>query len=237
MSSEPAIRIRGLHHVFGTGPRALAVLHDVNLDVAPGEFVMLMGPSGCGKTTVLTLVGALRAVQTGEVTTLGLPLRGVAEAVRTSLRRQIGFIYQQHNLHGSLTVLENVRMSLEVRWPAGAERWIETCRAALDAVGLCRIASAYPATLSGGQRQRVAIARAPVARPKLILADAPTAALDRGNGRQTVMLLRDLARAEGTAVLMVTHDNRILDLAHRIVEMDDGRITYPCGAPSLPAPT
>jgi putative ABC transport system ATP-binding protein len=230
MSSDPAIRMRGLFHVFRAGPRAQTVLHGVDLTVAAGEFVMLMGPSGCGKTTVLTLAGALRAVQSGEVTTLGVKLWGADEATRTRLRRRIGFVYQHHNLHGSLTAAENVRMALEVQGPADAARWTDACLAALNAVDLGRFANAYPATLSGGQRQRVVIARAIVARPKLILADEPTAALDRDNGRRSVSLLRDLARAEGSAVLMVTHDSRVLDLADRIVEMDDGRILEPTAA-------
>lgn len=224
MSSKLAIRIRGLQHGFGSGTQAHVVLHGIELDVCAGEFVLLMGPSGCGKTTVLTLAGALRAVQAGEVTTLGVALHGADEATRTRLRRRIGFVYQQHNLHGSLTALENLRLALEVHGPADADRWRDVCLASLDAIGMGRFADAFPATLSGGQRQRVAIARALVARPALVLADEPTAALDRANGRQSVLLLRELARVGGSAVLMVTHDNRIVDIADRIVEMDDGRI-------------
>ena len=224
MSSSPAILVRGLEHGFGAGETARRVLHGVDLDVARGEFVMLMGPSGCGKTTVLTLVGGLRAVQSGGARVLGTELAGADDAARTALRRRIGFVYQAHNLHGSLTALENVRMALEVHSPARMARWRDECAAALEAVGLGDRGASYPAQMSTGQKQRVAIARALVARPQLILADEPTAALDRRTGHQVIGLLHALARAHGSAVLMVTHDNRILEFADRILEMDDGRV-------------
>jgi putative ABC transport system ATP-binding protein len=172
---------------------------------------------------VLTLVGALRSVQQGLVVTLGVDLGGADEPTMVEVRRQIGFIYQSHNLHESLTALENVRLGLEVH---GAEALLDArsrCEKILAAVGLDGFEDQFPAKLSGGQKQRVAIARALVARPPLILADEPTAALDKSTGRQIVDVLQHLAKQQGSAILMVTHDNRVLDMADRIIEMEDGR--------------
>jgi putative ABC transport system ATP-binding protein len=222
--APPAVRVRKVKHVFGSGETAKQVLFDFELDVSRGEIVLLMGPSGCGKTTVLTLVGALRSMQSGSIDTLGIDLQDADEAMMISVRRQIGFIYQAHNLHESLTAIENVRMGLEVHGPEALNDWRELCEAILAAVGLKGFEDRYPAKLSGGQKQRVAIARALVARPPLILADEPTAALDKATGRQVVDLLQNLAKRQGSAILMVTHDNRILDIADRIVEMEDGCI-------------
>jgi putative ABC transport system ATP-binding protein len=227
MSTEPAILVRGLSHRFGAGALARPVLRGLDLRVAAGEFVLLMGPSGCGKTTVLTLVGGLRAVQSGSVRTLGVELAGADEAARVALRRRIGFVYQAHNLHQSLTAIENVRMGLEVHGPAALAGWRGRCGAMLAEVGLAAHLNALPARLSGGEKQRVAIARALVARPALVLADEPTAALDRTNGRQVVDILTRLARQQGSAILMVTHDNRILDVGDRVIEMEDGQIRLP----------
>lgn len=224
LGAQLAVRVRKLNHVFGSGQTAKQVLFDFDLDVSRGEIVLLMGPSGCGKTTVLTLVGALRSMQSGSIYTLGTALLEADEATMISVRRRIGFIYQSHNLHESLTALENIRMGLEVHGPAALVDWRARCEATLEAVGLSAFADQYPAKLSGGQKQRVAIARALVARPPLILADEPTAALDKSTGRQIVDLLQALAQRQGSAILMVTHDNRILDIADRIVEMEDGRI-------------
>ena len=220
-----AIRVRKLNHVFGVGDTAKQVLFDFDLDVSRGEIVLLMGPSGCGKTTVLTLVGALRSMQSGSAQTLGTELFEADEAAMIAVRRRIGFIYQAHNLHESLTAIENIRMGLEVHGAEALADWRTRCEATLEAVGLANFANQYPAKLSGGQKQRVAIARALVARPPLILADEPTAALDKSTGRQIVDLLQALAQRQGSAILMVTHDNRILDIADRIIEMEDGRIT------------
>ena len=222
--APPAVRVRKLNHVFDNGETARQVLFDLALDVSRGEIVLLMGTSGCGKTTVLTLVGALRSLQSGTVQTLGIDLRDSDEGKMIAVRRQIGFIYQAHNLHESLTAIENVRMGLEVHGPEALIDWCARCEAILGNVGLKGFEDRYPAQLSGGQKQRVAIARALVARPPLILADEPTAALDKATGRQIVDLLQDLAKRQGSAILMVTHDNRILDIADRIVEMEDGRI-------------
>lgn len=222
--NTPAIRANAVCHTFGSGDTAKQILFDFSLEVAQGEMVLLMGPSGCGKTTALTLVGALRSLQSGLIRTLGKDLQGADERTMTEVRRQIGFIYQFHNLHESLTARENVGMALEVHRPTMFPNEHELIDAALEDVGMLGSADALPAALSGGQKQRVAIARALVSSPLLVLADEPTAALDKTNGRQIVSLLHDLAKRRGSAILMVTHDNRILDVADRIVEMEDGRI-------------
>jgi putative ABC transport system ATP-binding protein len=224
MGGEPVLAVRGLVHAYGDGGGRKQTLHGVDLEVGQGEIVLLMGPSGCGKTTVLTLAGGLRSVQGGSVRVLGHELAGADEPALRSVRRRIGFIFQNHNLHASLTALRNVRMALEVHGPEALKDWRERCGDALREVGLGDRLDHLPAQLSGGQRQRVAIARAIVARPSLILSDEATAALDRRAGREVVELIRRLARERGTGVLMVTHDNRILDVADRILDMEDGRV-------------
>ncbi|MCZ8181481.1 MAG: ATP-binding cassette domain-containing protein [Beijerinckiaceae bacterium] len=223
-STLPAIVIRNLSHGFGEGESHRQVLLDVNLTIWPGEVVFLMGPSGCGKTTLLTLVGALRALQQGEITVLGRSLIGGRESEQVLTRRQVGFIFQAHNLHRSLTALENVRMGLEAQGGALPPDADARCRAMLDTVGLADHMHKRQEHLSGGQRQRVAIARALVSRPPLVLADEPTAALDSTTGYEIIALMRQLAKERGLSILIVTHDSRILDLADRVIRMEDGRI-------------
>jgi len=221
---EPAIAAQGIWHRYGEGELAKPVLQDVAIEVARGEIVLLTGPSGSGKTTLLTLIGALRAVQEGSCRVLGEELAGADERTRVLARRRIGFIFQQHNLLGFLTARQNVAMALELDPElADAER-LHRSDAMLDAVGLADKTDALPAKLSGGQRQRVAIARALVHEPGLILADEPTAALDSKTGGEAVRLLRRLAKERGTAILLVTHDPRILDVADRVVALEDGRV-------------
>lgn len=218
-----AISVRGLCHFYGSGELSKQVLFDNELDLARGEIVIMTGPSGSGKTTLLTLLGALRSVQRGSVRVLDRELSGLAPSELVEVRRQIGFIFQAHNLFSSLTAQQNVRMALELQSIDAAEmnrRAIEM----LTAVGLEKRVHYKPAQLSGGQRQRVAIARALVHEPKLILADEPTAALDKQSGRDVVNLLRKFAKEKLATILIVTHDNRILDVADRIVNMVDGRI-------------
>jgi putative ABC transport system ATP-binding protein len=219
-----AVAVQRLSHVFGEGVARRQVLFDLDLTIGRGEIVILMGPSGCGKTTLLTLVGALREPQSGSVRTLGQELNGADRKAQIAVRRRIGFIYQSHNLHESMTAFENVRMGLEVQGPAAMLNARQRCAEMLAAVGLSDKLDAYPAKLSGGQKQRVAIARALVSKPDLVLADEPTSALDKATGRQIVDHLHELAKDQGSAILMVTHDNRILDIADRILEMEDGRI-------------
>jgi putative ABC transport system ATP-binding protein len=229
------VRLAGVSYAFGEGALRRTVLRDVGLSVAPGEVVLVTGPSGSGKTTLLTLIGALRAMQAGSCRVLGQELMGAIEAQRTALRRRIGFIFQNHNLLGFLTARQNVAMTLELD-PALTERErLARAGAMLEAVGLGDHLDMVPAKLSGGQRQRVAVARALVGRPGLILADEPTAALDRQSGGEVVRLLRELAKRRGVPILLVTHDPRILDLADRIVSMEDGRIVPTKQAEGVPA--
>ncbi len=218
------IRIEGLTFAYGEGELRRPVLRDVTLRVHAGEVVLLTGPSGSGKTTLLTLIGALRGMQEGSCRVLGHELLGSPEAERVLLRRSIGFIFQNHNLLGFLTARQNVAMSLELDATTSEGERLERAGAMLAAVGLAGHEDKPPSRLSGGQRQRVAIARALVGNPGLILADEPTAALDKVSGGEVAHLLRDIAKQRGTPILMVTHDPRILDIADRIVAMEDGRI-------------
>jgi putative ABC transport system ATP-binding protein len=223
MQADP-IRIAALNYAYGEGELLRPVLRDVALQVGVGEVLLLTGPSGSGKTTLITLIGALRSMQEGSCRVLGQELLDASESDRVSLRQRIGFIFQNHNLLGALTARQNVAMALEV-----APRFSETERlrragAMLASVGLAEHADRLPSKLSGGQRQRVAIARALVGDPGLVLADEPTAALDKVSGAEVARLLRDLAKSRGVPILMVTHDPRILDIADRVVAMEDGRI-------------
>ena len=218
------VELRGVNFAFGEGELRRMVLRDVSLHVAAGEIVLLTGPSGSGKTTILTLIGALRSMQEGSAQVLGQELLGSREWQRVALRQRIGFIFQNHNLLGFLTARQNVAMALELHGELSERQRLERAAEILVAVGLADHVDKVPAKLSGGQRQRVAVARALVAEPGLILADEPTAALDRVSGQEVVHLLRDLARRRGTPILLVTHDPRILDIADRIVAMEDGRI-------------
>ncbi len=217
------IAVEGLNHYFGEGKLRKQVLFDNRLVVMPGEIVIMTGPSGSGKTTLLTLIGTLRSAQEGSLNVLGQELNGASQAEIVALRRQIGFIFQAHNLFESLTAFQNVRMALELfRFDRRQARTrIEDL---LTRLGLGHRIHYRPGSLSGGQKQRVAIARGMIHAPKLILADEPTAALDEKSGREVVTLFQEYAAREKCAILMVTHDNRILDVADRIVNMIDGRI-------------
>jgi putative ABC transport system ATP-binding protein len=220
---QPVI-LQGVNHYFGSGALRKQILFGIDLKLSAGEIVILTGPSGSGKTTLLTLIGALRTVQEGSVQVLGTELCGAGKRLLIQARRRLGFIFQAHNLHRSLTALQNVQMGLEVHGQVPHQFMKDKALEMLEAVGLGGHATKLPDQLSGGQKQRVAIARALVSHPKLILADEPTAALDKNSGREVVDLLKRLAVENGTTILMVTHDNRILDTADRIVQMEDGRL-------------
>lgn len=221
---DPVVSIRHLNHAFGRGQLRKPVLKDISLDLNPGEIVILMGPSGSGKTTLLTLIGALRSQQEGSLKFLNQELLGAPKKTLVKLRQQIGFIFQSHNLLDCLTAQENVRMSLKLHTHLSVEERKRRAIAILESVGLGEHVNYYPANLSGGQKQRVAIARALVSYPKLVLADEPTAALDSKTGRDAVEIMRKLAQEEGCTVMLVTHDNRILDMADRILQMEDGQL-------------
>ncbi|MFM6190346.1 DevA family ABC transporter ATP-binding protein [Planktothrix sp.] len=225
-STKPniAIAIQNLDHYFGKGQLQKQVLFDITLEIKMGEIVILTGPSGSGKTTLLTLIGGLRSVQSGSLNILGRELLGAGSGALVKARRKTGYIFQAHNLHKSLTALQNVQMGLEVQGQFSRVQMQEKAIAMLEKVGLGNRLNYYPDNLSGGQKQRVAIARALVSHPPIVLADEPTAALDSHSGREVVNLMQTLAKEQGCTILIVTHDNRILDVADRIIHMEDGAL-------------
>lgn len=222
-TNQKIVNAEHLNFHFGDGRLRRQILFDLNFSVESGEIVILTGPSGSGKTTLLTLIGALRTLHDGSLEVLGTQLQNAGEDSRVLVRRQIGFIFQAHNLLSFLTAGQNVRMALELHDSMTDSEMQSKVRDALAEVGLSEKIDEYPDNLSGGQKQRVAIARALVAQPKLLLADEPTAALDSKSGRDVVALMHRLCKEKGCAVVLVTHDNRILDIADRIFQLEDGR--------------
>jgi putative ABC transport system ATP-binding protein len=225
MAAEALITVDAVSHYFGSGQLRKQILYAVSATITAGEIVILTGPSGSGKTTLLTLMGALRATQEGSLTVLGQELNGAGEAALVAVRRRIGFIFQLHNLLDALSVTENVTMGLQKDLGLSPKDARSRAVEMLESVGLADRVAHYPDQLSGGQKQRVAFARALAARPRIILADEPTASLDKKSGRDVVDRLHDLARQEGTAVVLVTHDNRILDVADRIIHLEEGKLS------------
>ena len=223
--SQPVVTINNLNHAFGKGELRKPVLFDVDLKIYAGEIVIMTGPSGSGKTTLLTLIGGLRSVLSGSVNILGQELYGASKPELVKVRSQIGFIFQSHNLLSCLTVEQNVRMSLRLHQDIEFDRRSKMTTHILEEVGLGDRLDFYPDNLSGRQQQRVAITRALVSKPQLVLADEPTAALDSKSGRNIVEIMQQLAKEQGCTILLVTHDNRILDIADRIIHMEDGRLS------------
>jgi len=224
MEQAPVVAINGLNHWFGAGPARKQALFDIDLGLQRGSFTVLMGPSGSGKTTLLTLIGGLRSVQDGSLRLLGQELAGAGEAALVAMRRRLGFIFQAHNLHESLTARQNVMMGALVQTGVAEGRADQAAAHLLRLVGLADRVDYLPANLSGGQKQRVAIARALVGTPALLLADEPTAALDKDSAAEVIDLFRRIGASRGMTTLLVTHDNRILDRADRILTLEDGRI-------------
>ncbi|MEA5515732.1 DevA family ABC transporter ATP-binding protein [Nodularia sp. UHCC 0506] len=218
------VKIENLNQYLGKNALKLQILFDINFAIRPGEIVIMTGPSGSGKTTLLTLIGGLRSIQDGSLKFFEQELYGATNEKLVQVRRHIGYIFQAHNLLDFLTARQNVQMSLELHKNISPREARRKAEAMLNAVKLEDRVNYYPSDLSGGQKQRVAIARALVSHPKLILADEPTAALDSKSGRDVVNLMQQLAREQNCAILMVTHDNRILDIADRIIQMEDGRL-------------
>jgi putative ABC transport system ATP-binding protein len=225
VSAAPPVVVESLDHHYGTGSLRRQILFDVSATIPAGEIIIVTGPSGSGKTTLLTLVGALRAAQSGSVRVLGQELKDARDATLEQVRRRIGFIFQQHNLLAALTATENVELGLRATGSFARSELRRRARAMLEAVGLEAHVDKRPHLLSGGQRQRVAIARALVGDPAIVLADEPTASLDKVSGREVVDRMQSLAREQGATILIVTHDNRILDVADRILHLEDGRIS------------
>lgn len=222
MEKQPVVAIKNLNHYYGKGNLKKQILHNINLEIFPGEIVIMTGPSGSGKTTLLSLIGGLRSVQEGSLTFLQEELHRASQKKLVSLRQKIGYIFQAHNLLGFLTARQNVQMAVEIKESISQHNAVNKSVVMLEAVGLGDYVNYYPDNLSGGQKQRIAIARALVNNPPMVLADEPTAALDKQSGRDVVELMQRLAKEQGTSILLVTHDNRILDIADRIVEMEDG---------------
>ena len=218
------LEARNVVKVFGTAGMEVTVLRGIDLELRTGELTLLMGPSGSGKTTLLSILGCLLTPTEGELTVVGAATRSMsAEQLADIRRRHVGFIFQSYNLFPTLTALDNVLLSLDVR-RAMPDDPLETAHAALAAVGLTPHADKYPSKLSGGQKQRVAIACALAAEPSLILADEPTAALDKKTGKEVMSLLSNVAQDPRRAVLAVTHDPSMLEYADRIMRIEDGRI-------------
>jgi putative ABC transport system ATP-binding protein len=246
---QPIVRVRNVNHYFGAGETRTHTLKNINLEVMPGELVILSGPSGCGKTTLLTLLGGLRALQEGNIEIwdsrngVYRSLQRMSETDLVEVRKSIGFIFQRHNLLESLTAMQNVRMAQRLLPPSPDPD--ADARQMLGYLGLEHRLEHKPQQLSGGQRQRVAVARALINRPRLVLADEPTAALDKDSSGWVITLLRQLASdvaipgdlpdeqkrllpglatLRGCTSLIVTHDSRIMNEADRIVEMQFGEI-------------
>jgi putative ABC transport system ATP-binding protein len=218
------VELRGVTKTYGRGATAYQALRGVDLSARPGEFMMLSGPSGSGKTTLLSIIGCVLAPTSGIVRLFGHDVSGAKEAHLPALRlAYVGFVFQGHNLLASLTASENIALPLELRGASVREARREA-EQLMARVGLAHRMNNKPGDLSGGERQRVAIARALAGSPPLVLADEPTAALDATNGRNVTQLLRTLAKEHGHTVIVVTHDNRIFDLADRIVHIEDGEI-------------
>ena len=224
-TDSQVVNIQQLSHFFGEGKLKKQILFDIDLVLNSGEVIILKGPSGSGKTTLLTLMGGLRSPQSGSLKVFGKELVGAKKNKLVETRKNIGYIFQAHNLLASLTAKQNVQMSLELHQGIKSSEIEKRAIALLTSVGLGEHINYHPQNLSGGQKQRVAIARALVSHPQIVLADEPTAALDSKSGRNIVELMQQLAREQGCTILIVTHDNRILDVADRIIELEDGRIT------------
>jgi putative ABC transport system ATP-binding protein len=206
INKKPVITIKNINHYYGRGSLRKQILFDINLEIYAGEIVIMTGPSGSGKTTLLSLIGGLRSVQEGSLKFLGEELCGASQNNLVKMRRNIGYIFQAHNLLGFLTARQNVQMAVELNHRISQSAAISQSETMLKSVGLQERINYYPDNLSGGQKQR-------------------TAALDKQSGRDVVEIMQRLAKDQGTAILLVTHDNRILDIADRIVEMEDGLLT------------
>ena len=223
--TEPLIEAVNVAKDLGSGAAKVAALKGVSLALTGGELTLLMGPSGSGKTTLLSILGCMLTPNEGSVRVRGNPTDGAGPEELALLRREhVGFVFQSFHLFPTLSAVDNVRLALDVRGEPSKAAKLRS-REALRKVGLADKTRALPRELSGGEQQRVAIARAIVGNPSVILADEPTAALDGENGRAIMKILAEIAREQGHAVLIVTHDPRLLPFADRIVHIEDGRIT------------
>jgi len=223
---QPIVVLRGVTKTYAEGASsAVVALRGIDLEVNPGELVLLMGPSGSGKTTLLSIMGCILRATAGSVQIAGREVSGLSEKELPRLRlHNIGFVFQGFNLFPTLTAAENVELMLDLKGIRGAAAR-QRAGELLEQVGVGDRSNGFPSDLSGGQKQRVAIARALAGDPQILLADEPTAALDSHIGRSVLAMMRDLAHAHDRAVVIVTHDPRLLEFADRIVTMEDGLIT------------
>ncbi len=227
MSALPeAIRIAGVAKDFPVGDGTIRVLHGIDASIRSGELTYLVGESGSGKTTLISIIAGILFPTEGAVNVFGTDIYAMNDSDLVRFRlATIGFIFQQYNLLPTLTSAENAAVPLVAAGMRRAEA-VERAQLLLDKLNIGDQGHKLPRALSGGQQQRVAIARALVHNPRLIVCDEPTAALDAKSGRRVMDLLREVALATDRAVIIVTHDNRIFDLADRILVMEDGRITH-----------
>lgn len=221
---EFLLKVHNVSRIYGQGPTSVTAVNHVSLDIRPGEVILILGPSGSGKTTLLSIMGCLLRPTHGEVFVNGQQVSQLSDGELSRLRReQIGFVFQSFNLLDFLTVRQNVEVVLNLAGVRGRGAR-ERAREVLCRVGLDHRLDFAPKVLSGGERQRVSIARALANNPKLILADEPTGSLDSQTGRVVADLLAELAHQQGSGVVMVTHDDRILDVASRVLYLSDGRL-------------
>ncbi len=225
VDSKVAIRVRNVSRDFQAGQNTIRVLHDIDIDVQSGELTYLVGESGSGKTTLISIIAGILWPTIGEVHVFGQDIYALDDTELVKFRlANIGFIFQQYNLIPTIDAASNAAVPLMARGMKRSEAREIACDM-LEKLNIADQAGKLPSTLSGGQQQRVAIARALVHGPRLVVCDEPTAALDARSGRRVMDLLREVAVAENRSVIIVTHDNRIFDLADRILTLDDGRIT------------
>jgi putative ABC transport system ATP-binding protein len=225
-SAAPLVVIQQLNHYFGEGSLRKQILFDINLTIYPGEIVVVTGSSESEKNTLLTLVGALQSIQAGSLKIFGQELKEASAVTRTLIRRKIGFIFQEHNLLPFMTTLQNVQTTLKLKTYPNPQIARHRAEAVLTKVGLGGYLDTYPENLAGGQKQRVAIARAFANQPSLVLADEPTASLESQIGREIGLMMQRLAKEQHSAVLLVTHDDRLIDIADRVLRLEEGRLIH-----------
>lgn len=224
LPDNPILQTKDITKVYGTGENRVVAVDSVNLSLYAGEVLLIIGPSGSGKTTLLSMMGCIMRPTGGDVAVKGNAVSSLSEAELPFIRRKyIGFVFQSFNLFPSLRARENIELILRLKH-TGKEKLAEEALHLLDIVGLRKRAENYPEDLSGGEKQRVALARALAGDPQILLADEPTANLDSKTGHDVLRLLRDQAEHSGKAVAIVSHDPKAEALAHRVVELEDGRV-------------
>ena len=229
--SSLAVHCTSIIKTYGSGNETVTALNGINLEVHPGELMMLVGPSGCGKTTLISIIAGILDQDEGDCLVFGKNFRRMNQVEKTRYRgHSIGFVFQSYNLIPSLSAAENVAVPLLINGVKRGEA-IEKAKETLKNVGLADKIKVLPSDLSGGQQQRVAIARALVHDPKLIVCDEPTSALDHETGHKVMELLGYVALCSGRSLVIVTHDARIFSFADRIARMDDGKIVDVADSP------